>query len=500
MIHDMIHQASYMAHGYCLLWKPWLVGLHAGSDLLISAAYFAIPVAIWIFVSKRPNIELRGLAFMFAAFILWCGFTHVFNFITLWNPIYELQGWVKAITATISAATAVAIFPLIPRALAIPSPKELQIANDRLSAEIMAHRQTLQELERARAELEERVSERTRELNELSERFRLLFERAPVAMLTTDHEGRIKQANAAATGLLGYAADELVNEFVERVLPERIRQLHLGLRKEYLTRPEARPMGAGRDLYARQKNGKEFPVEIGLNPMEVKGQTLVVASVVDITERRQREDQIKLLMREVNHRSKNMLGVVQSIARQTAGKNHKDFVERFSERLRALGASQDLLISTDWRGAELADLIKAQLAHFGDLIGHRIMVEGPPVRLNAAAAQTIGMALHELATNASKYGALSNAAGTIDIAWQMGGTSGPPRFTLSWKEQGGPPVMAPIYRGFGMTVIGPMANLALGATVKLDFPQDGLRWQIDCPAQKVTEIDTHTTDKPEGIL
>ena len=82
---------------------------------------------------------------------------------------------------------------------------------------------------------------------------------------------RIKQANAAAKGLFGYAADELINEFVEHVLPERFRRLHLGLRKEYLTRPEARPMGAGRDLYARQRNGMEFPVEIGLNPMEVKG-------------------------------------------------------------------------------------------------------------------------------------------------------------------------------------------------------------------------------------
>src|SRR5262249_1338583 len=73
MLHEMIHNASYMAHGYCLLWKPWLVTLHAGSDFLIFASYFAIPVAIWIFVSKRPNLEMRGLARLFAAFILWCG-------------------------------------------------------------------------------------------------------------------------------------------------------------------------------------------------------------------------------------------------------------------------------------------------------------------------------------------------------------------------------------------------------------------------------------------
>ena len=120
MLHEMIHGAAYMAHGYCLLWKPWLVALHAGSDLLIFAAYFAIPVAIWTFVSKRPNIEMKGLARLFAAFILWCGLTHIVNLVTLWWPIYEFQALVKVVTAAISVTTAVVIFPLIPKALAIP--------------------------------------------------------------------------------------------------------------------------------------------------------------------------------------------------------------------------------------------------------------------------------------------------------------------------------------------------------------------------------------------
>ena len=89
------------------------------------AAYCAIPVAIWIFVSKRPNVEMKGLARLFAAFILWCGLTHIDNLLTLWWPIYEFQALVKVVTAGISVTTAVVIFPLIPRALAIPSPREL---------------------------------------------------------------------------------------------------------------------------------------------------------------------------------------------------------------------------------------------------------------------------------------------------------------------------------------------------------------------------------------
>src|SRR5262245_34441066 len=156
-------EGIYMPHGYCLLWEPWLVTLHAGSDFLTFGAYAAIPLAIWMFLRKRPNIEMRGLAVLFAAFILCCGLTHLFNVITLWHPIYEVQGVVKAATALISVTTAVLIFPLIPKALSIPSPNELQLANAELERAITAHKQTLSELQRTRTELEKHVALRTKD-------------------------------------------------------------------------------------------------------------------------------------------------------------------------------------------------------------------------------------------------------------------------------------------------------------------------------------------------
>ena len=113
-------------------------------------------------------------------------------------------------------------------------------------------------------------------------------------------------------------------------------------------------------------------------------------------------------MREVNHRAKNMLSLVQSIARQTAAREPEDFIERFTERIQALAANQDLLVRNEWRGVDLEDLVRAQLAHFADLVGVRITVRGESLRLRAAAAQAIGLALHELATNAGKYVALSD--------------------------------------------------------------------------------------------
>src|SRR5262249_6802318 len=127
----------------------------------------------------------------------------------------------------------------------------------------------------------------------------------------------------------------------------------------------------------------------------------VVGIVADITERkereeerRKREEKVHLLMREVNHRAKNMLSVVHVIAHQTASKSPEDFVERFSKRIQALSANQDLLVRNEWNGVGIGDLVRAQLAHFADLIGSRIIVDGPELRLKAASAQAIGLALH----------------------------------------------------------------------------------------------------------
>jgi two-component sensor histidine kinase len=211
--------------------------------------------------------------------------------------------------------------------------------------------------------------------------------------------------------------------------------------------------------------------------------------VEDITDRKKHEEQILLLMREVNHRAKNMLGVVQAIARHTVTSNPEDFVQRFSERLQALAMSQDLLIKNEWQGTDLTELVRAQLAHFKDVIDTRVVLDGPPVRLTPAATQTIGMALHELATNAGKYGALSNTYGQVEIGWKVyEPEAGKQRLSMSWIESGGPPVSAPARRGFGSTVVESMAQIGLSADVQLDYASSGLQWRLDCPGENALDV------------
>ena len=213
----------------------------------------------------------------------------------------------------------------------------------------------------------------------------------------------------------------------------------------------------------------------------------IVGTSQDVTERKEREEKEHLLMREINHRAKNMLSVVSAIASQTASRNPEDFVARFSERIQALSANQDLLVRNAWNGVEVEDLVRAQLAHFLDLVGTRITVHGPKLRLTAAAAQAIGLALHELATNAGKYGALSTDRGEVDVNWDVRPDGGGNSFTMNWAESGGPKVVPPQRRGFGSLVIDVLTRSSVAGRVDLDYAPTGVTWRLACPAENVLE-------------
>jgi PAS domain S-box-containing protein len=255
------------------------------------------------------------------------------------------------------------------------------------------------------------------------------------------------------------------------------------------------PRRSANEFRLRRGSGELCWVEVhGLAYFEGAGRerraVSMVGTIADITKRKQREEERKereekvhLLMREVNHRAKNMLSVVHAIARQTATKNPEDFIERFSERIQALSANQDLLVRNEWNGVDVEDLVCAQLAHFADLIGSRIVVHGPKLRLKAASAQAIGLALHELATNAGKYGALSADTGRVDVCW---GTDND-MLAVSWMEREGPPVSPPKQRGFGTIVMEAMTEYTVDGAVDLDYAPSGLTWRLTCPAASALE-------------
>jgi PAS domain S-box-containing protein len=276
-----------------------------------------------------------------------------------------------------------------------------------------------------------------------------------------------------------------VEELMERVHPDD-RERFMAARKAALDPADPKPFAI--EYRILWSDGKIRWVEShGLAYFQGGGPKRQLKSFVgtiqDITERKEHEEKEHLLMREINHRAKNMLSVVYSIAHQTAARNPDDFVARFSERIQALSANQDLLVRSEWSGVEIAHLVRAQLAPFADLIGSRITMQGSALHLTPASAQAIGLALHELATNAGKYGALSCGKGRVEISW--GAADG--TFIMSWTERDGPPVSAPQRRGFGSVVMEAMAERSVSGEVHLDYEPSGLTWRLTCPSENALD-------------
>lgn len=334
-------------------------------------------------------------------------------------------------------------------------------------------------------------------LRESEKRLQAIVDTATDAIVVIDSRGIICSANPAVEKMFGHAPREIVGRNVSILMPEPDRSRHDEYLTAYQATGKAKIIGIGREVLGLKKEGTTFPVDLAIAQWSVGEQQFFTGILRDITERKQQEERAALMMREVNHRAKNLLAVVQAVALQTAGEDDpKLFAQHFSDRLAGLAASQDLLVRSEWMGVDLRDLIASQLAHFADLFGTRITFGGPVVQLRPTAAQAIGMALHELATNAAKYGSLSVLGGHVYIHWRFIADRTQKQFHIQWSEQDGPPVTLPTRRGFGHTVIVNMSEYMLSADVSIAYPPSGLLWQMTAPVENVCAPPTPAARQP----
>ncbi|MGE4001994.1 MAG: PAS domain S-box protein [Planctomycetaceae bacterium] len=257
--------SNYQPRWLCGNWSPAIGWLHICSDIAIWLAYLAIPIALVYFAWKQGELPFRGLFLLFGAFIVCCGTTHLMEAVLFWWPAYGLAGVIKLVTALISVTTVVVLAAVIPQALALRTP----------------------------AELEETVRQRTRELDIARREAALIVEASPTGKIMIDEQGRIVLVNAVAERLFGYDRDELLHRPVEVLLPERFQPQHPRLRAAFFASPKVRRMGEGRDLYGLRKDGSEFPVEIGLSPIETTRGRFVLGAVIDLTERKRLEQRFQ---------------------------------------------------------------------------------------------------------------------------------------------------------------------------------------------------------------
>lgn len=362
----MADYGEYMPHGMCLLWKPWLVLLWAGSDLLIFLSYLAIPIALFTVLRRRSEVPNARLVALFAAFILLCGITHLFMIVTLWIPIYPFVGWLKLATGLVSAATAVMLFRLVPDLIALPSPGALREANLDLQREIAAHKETL-------ASLDRQVRERTRELE-------------------------------SATTALAVQAREAV------------------------------------------------------------------------------------------HRSSNLLTVVHALAVQSArgSASVEAFLASFVGRLRALADATQSIARGNAASACLPELVARALELLSSTYKERVAITGPDLTINAAAAQQISLALHELSTNSHKYGLGAKEAVRVEVSWEVDAE----RLVFAWRESGIPPLAGGQQppEGFGTMLLTSIIPETLDGTAERRFEAETMVYRLEVPLASVREKPSAESD------
>ena len=208
-----------------------------------------------------------------------------------------------------------------------------------------------------------------------------------------------------------------------------------------------------------------------------------LAVIIDLTEQMRAEERQELMMNELNHRVKNTLASVQSLAVLTM--RHSDtpetFTHAFLSRLQALSTTHNLLTEAQWEGASLRDVIADELQPYAPRDERRVVMYGDPLELNPKQVISFGMFVHELATNAAKYGALSTPSGQIVVSWNVDRENGGPTLMMRWQENGGPPVAPPSRQGFGSRLIEQTIKESLGGTIEIAYPPEGIRCAIAVP-------------------
>lgn len=308
------------------------------------------------------------------------------------------------------------------------------------------------------------------------------------AIIGKDLNSVITDWNHAAERMFGYTAEEAIGRSILMLIPEHMHAEET----EIISRIRKGEGVASLETTRQRKDGSLIAVSLTVSPIRNGAGEIIGASKIarDITSAKESERRIRLLMREVNHRVKNQFAVILSMVRETSKRSTDpgEFEELIRARIMALSRSHDLLVTSEWAGASLFDLIQEHLKPFGH--EERISLSGPLLTLQSNAVQNLGMAFHELGTNSSKYGALASEGGRVEITWKVEvGAEAQRLFHLLWQETSPARVDAPapesVRKGFGTVVLQRVAPQSLGGSSNLERAPGAMKWSLVAPLEAI---------------
>jgi PAS domain S-box-containing protein len=383
--------------------------------------------------------------------------------------------------------------------ISVPVVPEILRAKVKVFAEL--YRKT-QQLERLNRELEQRVAERTAaleastaELRKSEERLRLAFDAAQMGWWDYDIAADKVTWSPSLVRIMGFSPESF-----GATLEGALDHVHADDRQRFLSLVQqgiAEKNGSSCELrFIRPDGSIRWSLAAGQVIRDAKDQPTHFAGVdLDITARKEAEERQLMLVRELDHRAKNLLAVVQSVLHLSHAETMPEFIASVDGRIRALSRAHDLLSETRWQSVELGRIVKEEIAPFAADPASTIRAEGPAVSLHPASAQSLALALHELVTNAVKYGALSMPQGAVALSWQLESDA----VVLRWIETGGPPVRVPDRKGFGTRVISASIEHQLRGRAVFDWHADGLQCSLTIPRSNFDATRRVHSGRPESV-
>lgn len=454
---------------------PRFVALVSMAGWVIAATFALLAVASAAVAWQRNSAALAVRSLGWAM----CGFFAASSA----TELLELTGIFASVSPALRILAAGSGLVAATLLLARPPRLKLLLSAPTILAEFLSTDKSLADAEQLRNRLEAQLREGAEALRGFRRLFESALRDAPISVTTQDLQLRYTWGH---NPFLQKDKQSIIGLTDEDIFPVDAAAVVKAIKSHVLETGESR-----RGEISLPRNGGLAWYDLSVEPLEdAAGKVVGVITVaVDVTERKASDARLHGLLLEVSHRSRNLLAIVQSLARQTVKQSPSTdvFVERFFARMRSLSHAQDLLVHSDWTAVALHDLLEREFSALGQW-GDRVQIFGEHLNVRPEAAHSLALALHELASNAVKYGAFSSPGGMVSIDWIVHRDGSEPCVELKWRESGGPPIALPIVSGLGHSILERTIRYGLDGALSLEFTADGMQARLELPARHFAEL------------